>query len=278
MTVQNLKYANQYQQVFSPKNYQKQGLMDAAEMAMQINNPHKRSRSRLESSPNKSINGSYRNENSSMMVSRVYEPTEEDQLRELPLAYRNPRNNQVSQQSTVRSELDPNFEKIFTDTDLGIFIQVFRFLEGNHLIGPSLETFKLAMLNKKMYNFVMMTYDVNDFSDFAILYAKQQVLRYLEAEPVLEKFSFDQNATSLITSAFRSEVFGGSVCRGVLSPDLTAEKPNMLNDLIIQIPIDFKSGGQFYELRNVKDKQGRFFDYFILVDGGITKKQSIKSL
>lgn len=66
--------------------------------------------------------------------------------------------------------------------------------------------------------------------------------------------------------------------RGVLANDAQAEKPNMLNDMIIGIPLDAKSGGQFYELRNVRDRQNRFFDFFILVDGGITKRQQIRLL
>ena len=65
-----------------------------------------------------------------------------------------------------------DFVEIATNRDLKLFFYFFQFLEGCYLIGPSLNIFKLSMLNKKMYHFIKEVYNFTNFKDFNILYSK----------------------------------------------------------------------------------------------------------
>ena len=56
-----------------------------------------------------------------------------------------------------KSKIQPgnsSFEQVFSLKKIKVYIILFRYLEGTHLIGPSLEIFKIAMLSTKMFKFV----------------------------------------------------------------------------------------------------------------------------
>jgi len=53
-----------------------------------------------------------------------------------------------------------------------IYVHIFKYLEGCYLVGPSLDIFKLGYLNRKLNKFVKDTYEVSNFSEFAILNAR----------------------------------------------------------------------------------------------------------
>lgn len=89
------------------------------------------------------------------------------------------------------------------------------YLEGNHLIGPSLETFKVAMLSKKLYKVVMQAYGVTTFREFASLYAKQQILMVLETQPPIHEMQLDTNNLAKLYGLLRNQIFGGSIFNGI---------------------------------------------------------------
>ena len=49
-----------------------------------------------------------------------------------------------------------------------IHLCILEFLEGYNPTGPSINTFKLAMLNKKMMTIVKYIYSINDFRELAV--------------------------------------------------------------------------------------------------------------
>lgn len=51
------------------------------------------------------------------------------------------------------------------------------YLEGFDPAGPSIHTFKLAMLNKKMMTIVKQLYNIQDFKQFQAFEAKQKMIR-----------------------------------------------------------------------------------------------------
>lgn len=51
-----------------------------------------------------------------------------------------------------------------------------------------------------------------------------------------------------------------------------------MRDKVIGIPIDHKSGGGFYELRNLRTNHGTCQDIFIMIDGGIAKLDQLLKL
>lgn len=53
-----------------------------------------------------------------------------------------------------------------------IHAHILQFLEASDPIGPSLDVFKLAMLNRKMWKLVLNVYGLEDFEEFAINQAK----------------------------------------------------------------------------------------------------------
>lgn len=65
------------------------------------------------------------------------------------------------------------FEQTIADFGGDVYMKILRYVEGDHIVGPSLHSFKLSMLSTKMYNFVTKVYGVSNFTEFAKLYAKQ---------------------------------------------------------------------------------------------------------
>lgn len=78
-------------------------------------------------------------------------------------------------QSPTKAKIQPTrlFEKVLTNSKSKVLLLLFRYLEGNYLIGPSLDIFKMAMLNKKLNRLVLQLYGVATFRDFACLFARQ---------------------------------------------------------------------------------------------------------
>lgn len=83
------------------------------------------------------------------------------------------------------------FEAVITSDNNEISMLLFKLLEGHFLVGPSLDIFKVAMLNKKFHKFVKSLYNVKDFKDFACLFARQEILKMFENKPDLSKYIFD---------------------------------------------------------------------------------------
>jgi len=53
-----------------------------------------------------------------------------------------------------------------------IHICILEYLEGFNPTGPSIHTFKLAMLNRKMMTIIKSIYNISNFKDFSIFNAK----------------------------------------------------------------------------------------------------------
>lgn len=53
------------------------------------------------------------------------------------------------------------------NTESAIHKMILSFLEGLDPVGPSLDVFKLAMLNKKMLRIIVKIYGIRDFTVFA---------------------------------------------------------------------------------------------------------------
>ena len=72
----------------------------------------------------------------------------------------------------MQAKLLSYFEIVCSSLKDNIYLHVSNYLEGNFLVGPSFELFKVAMLSKKMYFFVHQVYGVTNFIEFANLYSK----------------------------------------------------------------------------------------------------------
>ena len=79
-------------------------------------------------------------------------------------------------------------ELIMCNMKLDINMQILRLIEGDFIVGPSLNTFKLAMLSTKMFKFVSQIYNISNFTEFARLFARQQILLQLENPPDIQNF------------------------------------------------------------------------------------------
>jgi len=80
------------------------------------------------------------------------------------------------------------FEQVVGEQKLNIYLNVLRYLEGQFLVGPSLEMFKVACLSKKMSSLIKKVYKVTDFSVFASPYTKKKIIGALESPPNLSKY------------------------------------------------------------------------------------------
>lgn len=187
--------------------------------------------------------------------------------------------------------METTFVMVLTSHKDMIYIKVLQFLEGHHLVGPSLEIFKLALLNRKMHNFIKSVYEIDNFIEFANLHSKQSVLDLLTKEADLSKYTQNRRFLTNLEGAWANEVFGNSVFLPIKGANTglggTMEKrpdgkkiakANNLRKQIYDIPMDHKSGGGFYVLRNVKTTSNTFLDIFILIDGGISDKKSLRLL
>lgn len=174
------------------------------------------------------------------------------------------------------------------DEDVGgdiVHITILEYLEGFNPVGPSLDTFKLAMLNKKMMTIVKYIYGVSDFQEFAISHAKQRMIKTFQSEPNYQKYTQNGRALQRIKGAWNNKVFGGSVMNPVRAaitglgglrerrPDgKKIEKKNMLRKLIEEADVDTYHGGGFYNLKNVQTSSNTFLDIEIFITGGVGKK------
>lgn len=70
-----------------------------------------------------------------------------------------------------------------------VHICILEYLEGFGPNGPSIHTFKLAMLNKKMMTIIKYIYNVQDFKDFSVFHAKQKMIDTFQKEPNYLKYS-----------------------------------------------------------------------------------------
>lgn len=105
----------------------------------------------------------------------------------------------------------PDFVSVCTSEHSRAGSLILQFLEGNHLVGPGLETFKLAMLNRKMHAFIKQKYDVIDFREFAVLHSKQSMLELFEKQPSFSKYSNNHSYIKNVQTALASPVCGGPV-------------------------------------------------------------------
>lgn len=69
-----------------------------------------------------------------------------------------------------------------------IYVLILKYLEGFEPVGPSIHTFKMACLNKKMMQMIMSIYEIKDFKHFAEFETKQKMIRVLESRPDFSKY------------------------------------------------------------------------------------------
>lgn len=77
-----------------------------------------------------------------------------------------------SAKCTYKKKAESTLVAVCTSHTDMIYFQIFKFLEGCYLVGPSLHIFKIAMLNQKMNSFVKNTYEIENYNEFATLHAR----------------------------------------------------------------------------------------------------------
>ena len=92
-----------------------------------------------------------------------------------------------------------------------IHVLILEYLEGFNPVGPGIDTFKLAMLNKKMMIIVKYIYNIGDFREFSINETKQKMIKTFQTEPNYNKYLHNGRAAQRIKGAWTNKVFGGSV-------------------------------------------------------------------
>lgn len=186
----------------------------------------------------------------------------------------------------------PDFVSVCTSEHSRAGSLILQFLEGIHLVGPGLDTFKLAMLNKKMHGYIKSKYEISDFRDFAVLHSKQSILSLYSSQPSFVKYSNNSSYVKNIRAAMTSSVCGGSVLDPIRATKVSkggsierkaddgslASKQNGLRAGIVNFTVDPASGGGFYALKNLRTPSHTFLDIWILLDGGISSKEDLVKL
>jgi hypothetical protein len=78
----------------------------------------------------------------------------------------------TSAKCVYQKKAQSTFVSVLTSQLDMIYVHIFKYLEGCYLVGPSIDVFKVAYLNRKLCKFVKETYEVSNFHDFAILNAR----------------------------------------------------------------------------------------------------------
>lgn len=178
-----------------------------------------------------------------------------------------------------------DFQQSIRNPYSAIFRTIYSFLEGRDPAGPSLDVFKMAVLNQQMKKITLSLYRVHDFKVFAEFEAKQRIVEVFKSRPNVDKYGYNPRAQRNIEAAWQSPVFGGSIFNPVRAartglgglketrPDgRKIEKKNSLKQQITTMPIDVHCGGGFYSLKNIQATENTFLDIDILIEGGVTNE------